>query len=158
MFKFRKNVHEVKSPISGKIIPLSDVPDTVFAQKMVGDGIAIIPSDQTVYAPCDGEVAVVTNTKHAIGLILNHHIELLIHVGIDTVELEGEGFTLLVEPSTHVKAGTPLLKFDEAFIKSKGYSLITPVLITNHNNFKKVIPGTSCDVEAVKDTCLTIEF
>ena len=147
MFGFfkKKKVTEEKddtlrlvSAVSGKSIPLSEVPDEVFAQKMAGDGIAIDSTGDTVVAPADGELTLVFKTKHAFALTLNNGIELLVHIGIETVGLNGEGFEQLVEQGTKVKAGTPIIKIDRELIKSKGLSLITPILITNPDSTKSI--------------------
>lgn len=134
-FKKKKN-EENKGPqlvaaVTGKVVPLSEVPDPVFAQKMAGDGVAIDPTGDVVVAPADGELSLVFNTKHAFALTLDNGIELLVHIGVDTVSLNGEGFEQLAEQGTKVKAGTPIIKINREFIKSKGFSLMTPVLITN---------------------------
>ena len=121
--------------VSGKALPLSEVPDPVFAQKMAGDGIAIDPTGDIVVSPADGELSLVFNTKHAFALTLDNGAELLVHIGVDTVSLNGEGFEQLAEAGTKVKAGDPIIKIDREFIKSKGFSLMTPVLITNPDSF-----------------------
>lgn len=123
------------APITGKSIPLSEVPDPVFAQKMAGDGVAINPTGDVAVAPADGELTLVFNTKHAFALTTENGAELLVHIGLETVSLNGEGFEQLVDQGTKVKAGTPIIKFDKEFIKSKGLPLVTPVLITNPDAF-----------------------
>lgn len=154
MFGFLKNKSKKENkstlyaPITGKTIPLSEVPDPVFAQKMAGDGVAIDPSGDTIVAPADGNLELVFNTKHAFALKLDNGAEILVHVGIETVSLNGEGFTQLVEAGTKVKAGTPILKIDKDFIKSKGFSLITPVLITNPDNMSSITPIENTDTVA----------
>lgn len=147
MFGFfkRKNNEEKKGPqlvaaVDGKVVPLSEVPDPVFAQKMAGDGVAIDPTGDVVVAPADGELSLVFNTKHAFALTLDNGIELLVHIGVDTVSLNGEGFEQLAEQGTKVKAGTPIIKIDREFIKSKGFSLMTPVLITNPDVVSSIEP------------------
>ncbi|MCR4943344.1 MAG: PTS glucose transporter subunit IIA [Clostridium sp.] len=144
MFGFfkKKNKKEVATEsklvaaVSGKVLPLSEVPDPVFAQKMAGDGVAIDPNGDVVVAPADGELSLVFNTKHAFAMTLDNGAELLVHIGVDTVSLEGQGFEQLAEAGTKVKAGTPIIKIDREFIKSKGLSLMTPVLITNPDSFE----------------------
>lgn len=138
MFKFFKKTNPseiIKAPISGKCIPLEEVKDEVFSSKMMGDGIAIDSTGDTVYAPADGVIATVVNSKHAVGMQLNNGVEILIHVGLETVELKGEGFTLLVNVDDKVKQGTPLIKIDRAFIESKGMSLVTPVIIIESDKY-----------------------
>lgn len=131
------------APVTGEAIPLSEVPDPVFAQKMAGDGMAIIPSDDTIVAPADGELTLLFGTKHAFAMTLKNGLEILVHVGIDTVSLNGEGFEALAEQGQTVKAGTPILKIDRDFITGKGLSLSTPVLITNPDQLKSITPTES---------------
>lgn len=136
----------------GKTIPLSEVPDPVFAEKMTGDGLAIEPTGDTIVAPADGTLSLVFSTKHAFALTLDNGIELLVHVGLETVTLKGEGFEQLVEQGTQVKAGTPILKIDRDFIKSKGLPLITPVLITNPDVVKSLTPKENIETKAGETT------
>lgn len=126
------------NPIDGEIVSLEQVPDEVFAGKMLGDGYAIIPSGNEVYAPANGEVKVLFPTKHAVAIETNDGLEVLVHVGIDTVALNGEGFTAHVKQGDKVKAGDLLLTFDQAIIKEKAKSNITPVIITNMNIVKDI--------------------
>ncbi|MCS4490741.1 glucose PTS transporter subunit IIA [Corynebacterium sp. ES2775-CONJ] len=129
---------ELVSPLAGAAITLSEVPDPIFAAEKLGKGVAIVPTGTTVYAPADATVISVPKSGHAVGLRLDNGIELLVHVGIDTVQLGGEGFEIHVERKQHVTAGTPLISFDPEFISSKGYNLVTPVLVTNHAKFSDV--------------------
>lgn len=119
------------APLTGKLLPISEVPDQVFSQKMMGDGFAIEPSEGIVVAPVDGEIVNLFPTKHAIGIRSTTGQELLIHVGIDTVNLEGNGFETFVSEGDQVKKGQKLLEFDLSFIKEKATSTITPVVFTN---------------------------
>lgn len=144
------------SAVAGKTIPLSEVSDPVFAQKMAGDGVAIEPTDNTVVAPADGELTLVFNTKHAFALTLENGIELLVHVGLDTVSLNGEGFEQLAEQGTKVKAGTPILKFDADFIKSKGLPLTTPILITNPDITKSI--KAIENIETIAGETIVVEY
>lgn len=134
----KSNDLKLVAPITGKSIPLSEVPDPVFAQKMAGDGLAIDPTGDVAVAPADGELTLVFNTKHAFALTTDNGAELLVHIGLETVSLNGEGFEQLVEQGTKVKAGTPIIKFDREFIKSKGLPIVTPVLITNPDAFTSI--------------------
>lgn len=136
---------QLVAAVDGKVLPLSEVPDAVFAQKIAGDGVAIDPTSDIVVAPADGELSLVFNTKHAFALTLNNGAELLVHIGVDTVSLNGEGFEQLAEAGTKVKAGTPIIKIDREFIKSKGFSLMTPVLITNPDQFSTITPVENID-------------
>lgn len=119
------------APITGKLVPLEEVPDPVFAQKMMGDGIAIEPTEGTVVAPVNGEIVQFFPTKHAIGITSETGVEILIHVGLETVGMKGEGFEALVKVGDKVKVGTPLLTFDMNLIKEKAKSLVTPIILTN---------------------------
>lgn len=127
----------IYSPIKGRVIELADTPDETFASEALGKGCAIIPEEGLVKAPFDGEVSMVFPTKHAIGLSCGD-TELLIHIGINTVELDGEHYEALVEAGDKVKAGQPLIKFDIKSIKDAGYNLTTPVLVTNSDDYKDI--------------------
>lgn len=142
------------APVTGKTIDLSDIPDPVFAQKMAGDGLGIDSTGDIIVAPCDGDLTLVFKTKHAFAMTLENDIEILVHIGIETVSLNGEGFEQLVEQGTTVKAGTPIIKIDREFIKSKGLSLVTPVLITNPDITKSIDTKIGIDVVAGETTVL----
>lgn len=134
MFKFFRNKKSpllVYAPVKGRIVDISDVPDKVFAGCMMGDGIAIEPAEGLVSAPCNGEIILVPQTLHAIALRSDEGVEILIHIGLDTVELEGRGFTVHVQPGDKVKLGDKLITFDMEYIHSQGKPLITPLVITN---------------------------
>ncbi len=120
-----------KAPLSGKVLNLDQVPDETFAQKLVGDGFAIDPTDGIVRSPVDAEVVQVFRTNHAIGLLAANGVEILIHIGVDTVKMNGEGFKSHVKPGDKVKAGDKLLEFDLNIVRQKAKSTITPILITN---------------------------
>lgn len=126
---------QMLSPIKGEVIALEAVADEAFAGKALGDGIAIIPHEGKVVAPCDAQVATLIDSHHAIGLICDNGAELLIHVGLNTVNLQGKYFTPLVKEGDRVSAGTPLLEFDKASIEQAGYDLTTPVLVVNSDEF-----------------------
>ncbi|BCZ44955.1 PTS glucose transporter subunit IIA [Clostridium gelidum] len=162
MFNFfkKKQNKEVNlvAPITGKTIDLSAVPDNVFAEKLAGDGIAIDPTGDVIVSPADGELTLVFKTMHAFAITLANGAELLIHIGIDTVSLNGEGFQQLVEAGTMVKAGTPIIKIDRDFILSKGLSLITPVLITNMDIVKKLKTNVDKDVVAGQNEVISFSL
>lgn len=126
---------QMLSPIKGEVIALESVKDEAFAGKVLGDGIAIVPAEGKVVAPCDAQVATLIDSHHAIGLICDNGAELLIHVGLNTVNLQGQYFTPLVKEGDRVTAGTPLLAFDKAKIEQAGYDLTTPVLVVNSDEF-----------------------
>ncbi len=128
----------VYSPLKGTAIPLEEVPDETFATGVLGLGAAVIPSTGKVVAPADGEVSTLFETKHAIGLSLDNGMEMLIHIGINTVELAGEGFTAHVADGDHITRGQTLITFDKAFIESKGYKMATPVIITNPDDYAEI--------------------
>jgi sugar PTS system EIIA component len=130
--KKEKPTHEdVVAPLAGTIKPLEEVPDPVFSQKMMGDGIAIEPTEGEVVAPVNGEVVQVFPTKHAVGLRSEAGVELLIHVGLETVSMNGEGFTAHVAAGDRVKVGQRLLTVDLDLVKQKVKSTITPIIVTN---------------------------
>ncbi|KIP21398.1 Glucose-specific phosphotransferase enzyme IIA component [Anoxybacillus ayderensis] len=132
MFRlFRKREEVIVSPLTGNVRSLENVPDPVFAQKMMGDGLAIEPTDGVVVSPINGEVVQVFPTKHAVGLRSDEGLEILIHVGIDTVHMHGEGFEAYVKAGDRVRAGDLLLSFDLSLVQQKAKSLLTPVVITN---------------------------
>lgn len=137
--------YEIKSPMEGKVLPLSEVPDEVFSRKIMGAGAAIDPASGLVKAPFDGEVTAVFPTGHAVGLTSTDGVECLIHIGIDTVELEGKGFETLVKQGQKVKAGDDLSRVDLELIRKAGYSLITPVVITNSAQYLDVIETDKAD-------------
>ena len=121
----------IVSPMTGKLLPIEEVPDEVFSQKMMGDGFAIDPSAGVVVSPVDGEIINLFPTKHAIGIRTQTGREVLIHIGIDTVKLEGKGFNSFVEEGDSITAGQKLLEFDMNFVKENAPSLISPIVFTN---------------------------
>ena len=129
----------VHAPLTGKLVDITEVPDEVFAGKMLGDGMAIIPEVGELYAPADGTVDTVFDSKHAISMVCDNGAEILMHVGLDTVKLEGKFFEPQVENGQKVKAGQLLMKFDVANIRKAGYNVITPVVVTNHEDCKIVM-------------------
>ena len=128
----------ISSPVTGKAADLGTAPDEAFAQRMMGDGAVVTPEEAFVYAPEDGEVAFVFDTKHAVGYMTDSGVSLLIHVGIDTVKLNGEGFEVLVENGQKVKKGQPMLKLDLDYLKANAPSLATPVLCTELEDDQRI--------------------
>ncbi len=126
----------LKAPLSGAIIDLINVPDDVFAQRILGDGIAIDPVEGIVYSPVDGKIEQLFSTKHAVAISTEDEVEILIHIGIDTVKMNGKGFNAFVSQGDTVKAGDKLIEFDLDFIKEKAKSSISPILITNVGGIK----------------------
>lgn len=135
LFGGKKDVaaKEVKiyAPLSGEIVNIEDVPDVVFSEKIVGDGVAIRPNGDTIVAPVNGTIGKIFETNHAFSIESDEGIELFVHFGIDTVELKGEGFTRLAEEGQKVKVGEPIIKFDLALLEAKAKSVLTPVVISN---------------------------
>ncbi|MDG0836679.1 glucose-specific PTS transporter subunit IIBC [Staphylococcus equorum] len=125
---------EIYSPGKGQIIPLSEVPDQVFAQKMMGDGVGFVPEDGEIVAPFDGTVKTIFPTKHAIGIESDEGVELLIHIGIDTVKLDGAGFESMVSTGDTIKKGQTLMHVDLDYIKANAPSIVTPLILTNLEN------------------------
>lgn len=159
MFKFftHKKV-TIKAPISGIVSELSEVPDDVFAQKIVGDGIAINPTDNTLYSPVKGKIVQIFPTLHALGIETEEGLEILIHLGVDTVELKGEGFTSFVEKDQQVDVGDKLIEIDWNSIKHKVPSTMTPILITNMDRVDKIEVLKSGEIKAKEDLLsVTIE-
>lgn len=138
MFGFGKNSIEIAAPVAGKVIDITEVKDEVFAGKMLGDGFAVEPDEDIICAPADGIVRTIPETKHAIVLECNG-IHLLIHAGIDTVQLAGEGFEAFVHTGDNVKKGEKLLNMDRAFIEKSGKLTTVIVAITNFDDVAKKI-------------------
>lgn len=126
------------SPLTGKAIPMSEVPDDTFAAEVLGKGMAVIPSEGKVVAPCHGEVSTLFDTKHAIGITTKDGVELLIHVGVNMVELNGKYYEAHVAQGDQIKPGQVLLTFDIQKIQEAGYPVATPVIIANTHDYKKV--------------------
>ncbi|MCZ2491548.1 beta-glucoside-specific PTS transporter subunit IIABC [Dellaglioa carnosa] len=150
-----KGTKKVFSPVAGEVITLESVNDPTFAEKMLGDGVAIIPNDGKIFAPFSGEVVTVFPTKHAIGLKSDTGIELLIHFGLDTVNLKGKPFTQHIEAGQHVKQGELLMEADIKQIQDAGYDITTPVVVTNTAEFVEIVP-TEEVVVAKDDTILYV--
>ena len=148
--------HVIASPLSGNVIPLEQVADGVFSEKMVGDGFAVEPTDNQVYAPADCEVATVFGTKHAIGLTTMDGVELLIHLGIDTVQMNGAPFTIVVKEGDKLHKGDKIGSFDEKMITEAGYRTVTPVVVTNSDAYQTFTLQKTGSVSAGDDV-LTVE-
>ena len=146
----------LKSILSGRVVPLEEVPDDVFSQHIMGDGLAVQPTDNTVVAPGDGEVTVVMeDSRHACGLTLDNGMELLIHVGIDTVDMNGDGFELFVHEGDKVKCGDPLIRFSPEKIKAAGHPDITVFLVTDEGNAADIHYLDNIDAKAGETTVIT---
>ena len=146
----------LRAVVDGKVIDMSEVPDEMFSQKMMGDGVAIEPTGDTVVAPTDSEITMVfEESKHAVGLRFANGAEMLIHIGIDTVNLKGKGFELLVKSGDKVKLGDPLVKIDRKVIKDAGLKDIVMMAITNSNEFPSMQKNTGKQVEGSKDVVIS---
>lgn len=139
---------EIAAPVDGQLVKLSDVNDPTFAQAILGKGAAIIPEDNTFHSPVNGEVVMVFNTEHAIGLKSEDGAEVLIHVGLDTVNLKGKHYHALVKAGDKVKIGDPILEVDLAAVKAEGYDVVTPVLLTNSNDYADIVASASGSTKA----------
>ena len=153
-----QDVKELKSILDGKVIPITEVEDEVFSQKIMGDGVAIEPTNTVVTAPADCEVSVVmADTGHACGLTLANGVELLIHVGVDTVDMGGDGFKLLVKEGDHVKAGQPLIQFDPEKIRAAGHPCTTMLIVTAEGSASGIAMHTGMDVKAGETVVISWE-
>ena len=153
---FGKKAGEVLgAPVAGKAVAISEVPDPTFGEEILGKGFAIKPSVGKVFAPIDGTVEMIFETKHAISMTSESGIQILIHVGLDTVSLKGEPFTAYVEAGQQVKKGDLMLESDMEAIKAAGLETITPVVICNTFDYKEVNAHVGKDV-AVGDDVLTL--
>lgn len=150
------DVKELKSILDGKVMPIEEAPDDVFSQKVMGDGVAIEPSNTVVTAPADCDVSVVmADTGHACGLTLPNGVELLIHVGVDTVDMGGDGFKLLVNEGDHVKAGQKLIEFDPEKIKAAGHPCTTMLIVTAEGSAANIRMHSGMDAKAGETTVIS---
>lgn len=133
---FKKKKVALYSPVNGKMISIEETSDEVFSSKMMGEGVAFVLEDRWICAPCDGRVSMIPATLHAFGITTANQAEVLVHVGLDTVDLDGEGFEQLVAQGDSVKKGTPILKVDLDFMKDQGIDLTTPMVVTNSSDYK----------------------
>ena len=132
---FGKPVDSIYAPMAGKAVPITEVPDPTFAEGMLGNGIAVIPTEGKVYAPCDATVDMMFTTGHAVSLIADCGAEILVHVGLETVSLEGKPFTIHVANGDKVTKGQLLMEADLEAIKAAGLQIITPMVICNTDNY-----------------------
>ena len=140
------STYNLKAFLSGKVIPIENVNDQVFSAKILGDGLAIEPESEIIVAPCDGVIStVMADSKHAVGITAENGMELLIHEGIDTVALNGEGFELFVKEGDSIKTGDKLIHFDPELIKSKGYQTTCILVVTNSDDFPNMKLHTGMD-------------
>ena len=147
----------IYSPMTGKILKLSDVNDQAFSSEALGKGLAINPTDGKVYSPVDGTVTMLFNTNHAIGITSNKGVEILIHIGMDTVEMEGDGFTAHIKQGDKIKAGDLIMEVDLEKVKKAGFETITPILVTNYEDLLDLVETDQKEIKA-KDDLLTALF
>lgn len=138
----------VYSPVSGKMISIEDVKDPMFSGKLIGDGVAFTETDDIVRAPADGTVTGVFPSKHAVGMLLDDGVELLVHIGINTVELNGKYFTEIAQKNQKVRVGDPLVRFDSKQIRAAGYDDTVILVITNIDEYASIIKENNSDVFA----------
>lgn len=150
MFEFlrKKKIYELYSPVIGRSIRLDEVKDKVFSSKMMGDGLAFKLEKNIIYSPCDAKVKLIPSTKHAIGLEANG-LDILIHIGLDTVNLNGEGFKQLVSVGDAIKQGDPLLKIDLEFMKQKNIDLTTPMIITSKEHILSIVEPRNVNLDSI---------
>ncbi|WP_100372562.1 PTS sugar transporter subunit IIA [Bacillus sp. FJAT-45037] len=148
----------VHAPMTGRLVAIEEVPDPTFAEKMMGDGIAIEPTSGKVVAPVAGEIMQVFPTKHAIGIKTTGGAEVLLHIGLETVNMKGEGFTTHVKEGDKVKVGDALVDFDLELVKEKAASIITPMVITNQDDLDSVQKEPATDVVAGETPLLTLKM
>ncbi|MFP7484593.1 PTS glucose transporter subunit IIA [Priestia filamentosa] len=160
MFKklFGKKTREenITAPLTGRIFSLENVPDPVFSQKMMGEGFAIEPTNGEVVAPIDGEIVQLFHTKHAIGLKTENGAEIIIHVGLETVAMEGDGFTAHVKEGSKVKKGDKLLTVDLEKVREKAKSTVTPVVVTNSADSERISLVATDSVIKGETVCMTV--
>lgn len=154
----KKTAGTLRAFLSGKAIPLAEVGDGVFSAGILGDGMAIIPESETLYAPADGEVAaLMPDSCHACGLRLDNGMEVLLHIGLDTVDMKGDGFRYLVKEGQRISAGTPLIRFDRAKIKAAGHRDVTICVISNRGTAGDIRFHTGIHVEENETTVATFQ-
>ncbi len=151
---FSKKI-EIIAPLSGNIVNIEDVPDLVFSKKIAGDGIAIQPTGTSMLAPVNGTIGKIFESMHAFSIVSEDNVELFVHFGIDTVKLKGEGFKKIAKDNQKVKIGDKIIIFDLDFLTEKAQSILTPVVISNIENFKK-IKKSSGSVIAGKTVILSL--
>ena len=147
MFGGKDDKRVILAPVEGKAVSLKEVNDPTFSQEILGKGVAVIPSKGRVVAPADGVVSVFFETKHAVSITADNGAEIIVHVGLDTVNLKGEHYTAYKKQGDKVKAGELLLEFDMEAIKAAGYDVITPVIICNTPDYPNMVCHTGMDVK-----------
>jgi sugar PTS system EIIA component len=154
LFGLFRRTYSIVAPVSGKVIELNQVPDPTFAQKLVGDGVAVESVGDVIVAPADGQLVMIFRTNHAFAIRTRENVEVLVHVGIDTIELDGQGFERVIDEGRWVKAGEPVIKLDRQVIADAGKSLITPVIITNLSEVRDLEYFIGNHVQAGRDVLI----
>ncbi len=135
---FKRKIREVYAPVDGQVVDISEVPDEVFAGKMVGDGVAIMPAGDTFCAPIDGVVSKIFSTNHAFSIQSDKDLEVMVHIGLETVALQGEGFERIAEEGAKVEAGDPVIKADLSYLSEHAKSTITPIVVTESSDVREI--------------------
>lgn len=150
---------EIISPMSGKVIPIEDVDDPIFSDKVSGDGVAVILDSPIVYAPVSGEISVFFDTKHAFMITADDGVQVLVHIGLDSIIMEGVGITAFKNRGERVEAGEKIVEIDLPFFKRRHINMVSPILIVNHEKLKKLeYKNIGNAVEAGKDVVLDYEI
>lgn len=139
LFKKRSKKEIFYAPVIGTSIPLSEVNDEMFSHKLLGNGVAFQLRDDTIYAPCDGKINMVASTKHALGITSTNGTEIMIHIGLDTVNLNGQGFTVMVDSGAKIKKGQALVQLDQSFMTRQQVDLTTMMIVTNQKDYNLVL-------------------
>ena len=153
IFKKRSG-KELAAVTDGKCIPLEQVNDPAFAGKTMGDGIAIIPEKNVIVAPCDGVLTMVATTRHAFGMTREDGLEIMVHIGIDTVALQGEGFTVHAEAGASLKKGEPVISYDEQMMKERGIDMSTMLILLNQEDYEVVEMQQDAHVQSGTDAVI----
>lgn len=135
---FKRKTREIKSPVDGEVVALESVKDDVFSQKMVGDGVAVVPMSEIFTAPIDGVIARIFPTNHAYTVKSDKDLTVMVHIGLDTVALEGKGFERLANEGDRVSSGDPIIRADLAYLRQYAKDIITPVIISDESDVKKI--------------------
>ena len=153
-FLKRNKNYKIQAVVDGSSIDIEKVNDSTFSQKIMGDGIAIIPDNGVVVAPCDGKITVLPESKHAFGILSDDGVEVLVHIGVDTVDLKGQGFENKVSQGSIVKQGDPIITFERETLISQGIDCTTMVIILNQSEFSDIKCMTGGAVVAGKNTVI----
>lgn len=137
------NYESIKAPMSGQVLKLSEIKDPAFSSEMIGKGLAINPNNGKVCSPVDGKVSMLFETNHAIGITSDKGLDILIHIGMDTVELKGKGFSSSVKNGDRIEVGQALIDVDLDLLKAEGYDIVTPIVITNVDKIKDLVETSS---------------